>query len=96
MSLPNANTNADTLAEIKSRLAVLTPQHVEIIDESALHAGHAGAKSGGGHYQLTLISPAFSGQNIVARHRAIYQALGDLMSTRVHALSIIAYSPEEL
>ena len=86
----------ETIAEIKARLAALTPQHVEIIDESALHAGHAGAKSGGGHYQLTIISPAFSGLNIVARHRAIYQALGDLMSTRVHALSITAYSPEEL
>ncbi len=86
----------ETIAEIKARLAVLTPQHIEIIDESALHAGHAGAKSGGGHYQLTIISPTFSGQNIVARHRAIYQALGDLMSTRVHALSITAYSPEEL
>ena len=86
----------ETIAEIKARLAALTPQHVEIIDESAQHAGHAGAKSGGGHYQLTIISPAFSGLNIVARHRAIYQALGDLMSTRVHALSINAYSPEEL
>ena len=86
----------ETITEIKARLATLTPQHVEIIDESAQHAGHAGAKSGGGHYQLTIISPAFSGLNIVARHRAIYQALGDLMSTRVHALSINAYSPEEL
>jgi len=86
----------ETIADIKARLATLTPQHVEIIDESAQHAGHAGAKSGGGHYQLTIISPAFSGLNIVARHRAIYQALGDLMSTRVHALSINAYSPEEL
>jgi BolA protein len=85
----------ETVAEIKARLAVLAPQQVEIIDESALHAGHAGAKSGGGHYQLTIISPVFSGQNIVARHRAIYQALGDLMSTRVHALSITAYAPEE-
>jgi BolA protein len=86
----------ETIAEIKARLAVLTPQNIEIIDESALHAGHAGAKSGGGHYQLTIVSPAFSGQNIVARHRSIYQALGDLMSTRVHALSITAFSPEEL
>lgn len=86
----------ETIAEIKARLATLTPQHVEIIDESAQHAGHVGAKSGGGHFQLTIISPAFSGLNIVARHRAIYQALGDLMSTRVHALSINAYSPEEL
>ena len=86
----------DTIEEIKLRLAALTPQDIQIMDESAQHAGHAGAKSGGGHYQLTIISPAFSGQNIVARHRAIYQALGDLMSTRVHALSITAYSPEEL
>jgi BolA protein len=86
----------DTIAEIKSRLAVLVPVNIEIIDESALHAGHAGARSGGGHYQLTIIAPAFTGKNIVARHRAIYQALGDLMQTRVHALSITAYSPEEL
>lgn len=86
----------ETIAEITTRLAALTPEHVEIIDESAQHAGHDGAKSGGGHYQLTIISPSFSGLNIVARHRAIYQALGDLMSTRVHALSIVAYSPEEL
>jgi BolA family transcriptional regulator, general stress-responsive regulator len=85
-----------TIAEIESRLAVLTPQHVDIVDDSAQHAGHAGARAGGGHYQLTIISPAFSGQNIVARHRAIYQALGDLMQTRVHALSITAYSPDEL
>lgn len=86
----------ETITEIKARLATLTPQHMEIIDESAQHAGHAGAKSGGGHFQLTIISPIFSGLNIVARHRAIYQALGDLMSSRVHALSINAYSPEEL
>jgi BolA protein len=86
----------DTIEEIKLRLAALTPQDIQIMDESAQHAGHAGAKSGGGHFQLTIISPTFSGLNIVARHRAIYQALGDLMSTRVHALSITAYSPEEL
>jgi BolA protein len=86
----------DTITEIKARLAVLAPENIEIIDESAQHAGHAGARSGGGHYQLTIIAPTFQGQNIVARHRAIYQALGDLMQTRVHALSITAYSPEEL
>jgi len=86
----------DTISEIKARLASLQPENIEIIDESAQHAGHAGARSGGGHYQMTIISPAFTGQNTVARHRAIYQALGDLMSTRIHALSITAYSPEEL
>ncbi len=86
----------DTIGAMKTRLAVLNPQHVEIIDESALHAGHAGAKSGGGHYQLTIISAAFSGQNAVGRHRLIYQALGDLMSRHIHALSITALTPDEL
>jgi BolA protein len=86
----------DTIAEIKARLAGLHPQHLEVVDESALHAGHAGARSGGGHYQLTIISAAFTGQNAVGRHRLIYQALGDLMSRRVHALSITALAPEEL
>ena len=86
----------DTVSEMKRRLAVLEPEHIEIVDESALHAGHAGARSGGGHYQLTLIAAAFTGQNSMARHRAIYQALGDLMSTRIHALSITALAPGEL
>jgi BolA protein len=86
----------DTIGEMKRRLAVLEPEHIEIVDESALHAGHAGARSGGGHYQLTLIAAAFTGQNSMARHRAIYQALGDLMSTRIHALSITALAPGEL
>ncbi len=87
---------SDTIEAMKQRLALLAPEHIEIADESALHAGHAGARAGGGHYQLTLISPSFSGQSQVARHRSIYQALGDLMSTRVHALSITALAPEEL
>ena len=87
---------SDTIEAMKQRLALLAPEHIEIADESALHAGHAGARAGGGHYQLTLISPSFSGQSQVARQRAIYQALGDLMSTRVHALSITALAPEEL
>jgi BolA protein len=86
----------DTVSEMKRRLAVLEPEHIEIVDESALHAGHAGARSGGGHYQLTMIAAAFTGQNSMARHRAIYQALGDLMSTRIHALSITALAPGEL
>lgn len=85
----------DTMGEMKARLAALNPQHLEIVDESALHAGHAGAKSGGGHYQLTIISAAFAGQNAVGRHRLIYQALGDLMSKHIHALSITALTPEE-
>jgi BolA protein len=86
----------DTISEMKLRLAALAPEHIEIVDESALHAGHAGARSGGGHYQLTLIAAAFAGQNNVARHRAIFQALGDLMTTRIHALSITALAPDEI
>jgi BolA protein len=86
----------EVIQEMKVRLAVLDPQHLEILDESALHAGHAGAKSGGGHFQLTLMSPAFTGQSGVARHRLVYQALGDLMGGKIHALSITALAPEEL
>lgn len=86
----------DVISEMKVRLATLAPQHLEIVDESALHAGHAGARSGGGHYQLTMISAAFAGQNAVGRHRLIYQALGDLMPSRIHALSITALTPDEL
>lgn len=88
--------SADLIDEMKRRLAGLNPQHLEIVDESALHAGHAGARSGGGHYQLTLICAAFAGQNGVARHRLVYQALGDLMTTRIHALAITALAPDEL
>lgn len=86
----------DLMVEMKARLAALSPQHIEIIDESSLHAGHEGAKSGGGHYQLTLVSPVFSGLSSVARHRTVYQALGDLMGARIHALAITALAPEEL
>lgn len=94
---PSTASQAGTMIEeIRARLAPLAPQHIEVLDESALHAGHAGAQSGGGHYRLTLISAAFSGQNALARHRMVYEALGDLMQQRIHALSITALSPEEL
>ncbi len=84
----------EVIQEMKARLAALDPRHLEIVDESALHAGHAGAKSGG-HFQLTLVSPVFSGQTPVARHRLIYQTLGDMMNGKIHALSITAMAPEE-
>ena len=92
----NTTIQNSVIDEMKARLQVLQPEHLEILDESALHAGHAGAKSGGGHYQLTLISPAFGGQMSVARHRLIYEALGDLFPSRIHALSITALAPGEL
>jgi len=81
---------------IEQRLAALAPELVQIYDESAEHAGHAGAASGGGHYQLILVSRRFEGQARVARHRLIYEALGDLMQRQVHALAITALTPEEL
>jgi BolA protein len=80
---------------IRQRLAALEPLSIEIEDESALHAGHAGARSGGGHYRMTMVSNQFQGKNTVARHRLIYGALGELMRTRIHALAIRALTAEE-
>ena len=77
--------------EIRRRLAVLEPTRFELIDDSALHAGHAGAR----HYRLTIDSAAFSGKNTLARHRLIYDALGEMMRREIHALAIQAKSPEE-
>lgn len=86
----------NTAELMRVRLATLAPESMEIVDESALHAGHEGAKGGGGHYHLSIVSGHFKGLNSVARHRVIYQALGDLMGKRIHALSITALSPEEI
>lgn len=83
-------------ALIQQRLAVLDPQDIHLHDDSATHAGHAGAASGGGHFELTLVSPAFAGLNAIARHRLVYQALGDLIPSRIHALSLRAHAPGEL
>ena len=82
--------------QIRSRLAALEPLALELIDESAQHAGHAGAQPGGNtHWRLSIVSPRFSGQPTVARHRMVYQALGELMQNPIHALAITARAPEE-
>ena len=81
--------------EIRTRLAVLSPTILEIEDDSALHAGHAGALGGGGHYRVTIVGDCFKARNTVARHRMIYDALGDMMRGQVHALSIRALTAEE-
>jgi BolA protein len=74
----------------------LAPTHLELEDESRLHAGHAGARPGGDtHWRLTIVSPRFAGQPTVARHRMVYQALGELMQHPIHALAITARAPEE-
>jgi len=70
-------------------------EHLDIEDESHLHAGHAGAASGGGHFKLTIISPDFKGLTSVARHRAVYAALKEHIPQEIHALTIFAKTPEE-
>jgi BolA family transcriptional regulator, general stress-responsive regulator len=80
---------------IERELAALEPSRLEIADDSALHAGHEGAKGGGGHYRLTIVSPRFIGKNTVARHRMIYAALAPMMQVQIHALAIRAYAPGE-
>lgn len=86
----------NTIELMQERLAILDPEVLEIGDDSAQHAGHEGAKSGGGHYNLTIVSPQFDGKLTIARHRMIYNSLGDLMQTHIHALSIRAFAPGEL
>ena len=84
-------------AEMRSRLeAALAPERIELIDDSAAHAGHAGAAPGGNtHWRLTVVSAKFAGKSTVARHRLVYQALGDLMQNPIHALQISARAPGE-
>lgn len=85
----------DRIEQIRARLAVLQPLSVEIADDSALHAGHAGAGSGG-HYRLTIVSPQFGGKSTLDRHRMIYSALQEIMQHGIHALNIRAYAPDEV
>ena len=73
----------------------LKPEQIEIIDNSADHAGHAGAQSGGGHYHVTIVADAFEGKSLVQRHQLIYKALGDMMKQQIHALGINALTPTE-
>ncbi len=84
-----------TIDAMRASLAALEPTVIEIIDDSAKHAGHAGAKSGGGHYRLSIVSPRFAGCRTMQRHRLVYDALGPLMKREIHALSITAKSPDE-
>lgn len=76
--------------------AALSPLELRIDDDSAKHAGHAGAQSGGGHYQLYVVSRAFAGQPRLTRHRLVYHALHDLMKRDIHALAMTLLAPDEL
>jgi BolA family transcriptional regulator, general stress-responsive regulator len=80
---------------IREKLASLAPEALSIENESARHAGHEGAKGGGGHYRVVVVSPRFAGQPLQARHRMVYDALGPLMRKEIHALALTAYAPGE-
>ncbi|MEM5317823.1 BolA family protein [Paraburkholderia sp. JHI869] len=86
---------AERMALIETRLtAALAPVSIEVRDDSAQHAGHAGAAAGG-HYHVTIVALAFAGKARVARHRMVYDALAEAMQRGIHALAITALTPEE-
>lgn len=88
-----AAPRADRLGE---RLrAALQPSELEIVDDSHLHAGHVGAADGRGHFSVHIVSERFAGLPVVRRHRLVYDAVGDMMATDIHALSIRALAPGE-
>lgn len=85
----------ERIALIEARLtAAVAPLSLTVRDDSAQHAGHAGA-SAGGHFTVTIVAAAFAGKPRVARHRLVYDALADAMQRGIHALAIVAYTPEE-
>jgi BolA family transcriptional regulator, general stress-responsive regulator len=85
-----------SVEEIVQRLGERMPgAQVEVEDDSHRHAGHAGAAGGAGHYKLRIVSPRFAGLPTLARHRLVYDCLSDWMPHRIHALSIVARSPDE-
>ena len=89
-------TNEQRLVEIRTRLeAELSPLSLQVEDESHLHVGHEGAKGGLGHFRVLVVSDKFHGQSPIKRHRLVYQAMGDLMQTDIHALTIDAFTPDE-
>lgn len=86
----------DRVARIERILAqTFEPEHLLVKDQSHLHAGHAGARDGRGHYDVVIVAEAFTGKRPLARHRMIYDALGSLMETEIHALRINARTPAE-
>lgn len=88
---------SERIQRIRQRLqARLSPESLEIADESHLHAGHPGARSGKGHFAIRIVSRQFAGQAPLRRHRLIYEALGEMMATDIHALRVEARTPEEI
>ncbi len=88
---------AERVNEIRARLeSTFEPEFLEVEDQSHLHAGHEGAKGGLGHFNVSIVSAQFNGLPVLARHRAVYAALGTLMQTDIHALAIDAVASDEL
>jgi BolA protein len=93
MTIAPVATRAQRLDE---RLrAALEPSELEIVDDSHMHAGHVGAADGRGHFTVNVVSERFAGLTVVRRHRLVYDAVGDMMTTDIHALSIRALAPGE-
>lgn len=87
---------AERIARIEHDLhQALAPERIEVIDDSARHIGHAGARDGRGHFKVLVVADAFRGQAPLARHRQVYAALAELMQTDIHALNIKALTPDE-
>ena len=87
---------SDRPEQIRARLVEqLQAEIVEVIDDSHLHAGHAGARDGRGHFRVRAVSPAFAGLRPLQRHQLVYKVLGEMMQTDIHALSITALTPDE-
>ena len=84
-----------TLQTIEDCLAALEPESVTLNDDSASHVGHPGARGGGGHFELTIVSPRFAGKSRIERHRMVYAALAPLMQRDIHALALRTYAPGE-
>ena len=92
---PDAPAASPVAATLEARLGTLAPSVLEIHDDSAEHAGHAGAAAGGGHFSVTIVSEQFQGLSRLARHRAVLERVGDLIPHPVHALAIHAFAPHE-
>jgi len=87
---------ASTQDIIRKKLTdALAPDHLEIVDQSHLHAGHAGARAGGGHFEVAICSRRFEGLGPAQRHRLVYKALADEMNREIHALALVTLTPQE-
>ena len=86
----------ERVKQIQARLeAAFSPSNLQVKDQSHLHAGHAGARDGMGHFEATIVADAFAGKSRIERHRLVYAALGPMMETDIHAMKINAFSPDE-